>query len=203
MIKMIKKNLIIFGFSILLTACNFSPVNRMNDYQNPESELIKTLLTEQDLSGIASELHWQDIIFTQDQNTADPNSSTHYEEAQSSYFGNFQNPDNSVMVFHTVDKYTSPIDKNKPAKFLLGGITSYGEVASYIPDISATGDVAAKCLVEVETFKQICDVQVKYEYIQTDINITTRNIDRQTVSKWINAIISTVEPRILSQDTGQ
>jgi hypothetical protein len=188
---------------MLLTSCNFSPVNRIADYQNPGAELIKTLLTEQDLSEIASEFHWQDIILTQNQNIADSESSTHYEEAQSSYFGNFQNSDNSVMIFHTVDKYASPIDKDKPIKFLLGGITSNGEVTSYIPDISASGDVAAKCLMEVETFKQICDVQVKYEYIQTDINITTRNIDREIASKWINAIISIVEPRILSQDTGQ
>jgi hypothetical protein len=201
--KMIKKILMIFGFSILLTSCKFSPVNRIVDYQNPKSELIKTLLTEQELSEISRELHWEDVIINQDQNILDPITSVYYEEAQSSYFGDFQNSDHSTMIFHTVDKYDSPIDKNKPTNFLFGGILKPGNATSYIPEISASGDVAAKCMMQMDNLRQICDVHIKYQYIETGINITTHDIEREIMAGWLNAIIAIVEPRILSQDTMQ
>jgi hypothetical protein len=200
---MIKKLLIIFGLSILLTSCKLNPVNRTIDYQNPNSELIKALLTEQEVSYISSEFSWYDIFFTQQQDMLDPDTSSRYEEVQSSYFGTFQNSDHSVMIFHTVHKYDSHIDKNKPTEFLLGGITTYRAVTSYIPDISASGVVVSKCSVEVETTKQICDVHVRYQYIESNVNITTYNLGKETIVEWLNAIVSTVEPRIMAQDLGE
>jgi hypothetical protein len=200
---MIKKLLIIFGLSILLTSCKLNPVNRTIDYQNPNSELIKALLTEQEVSYISSEFRWYDIFFTQQQDMLDTDTSSRYEEAQSSYFGTFQNSDHSVMIFHTLHKYGTPIDKDKSTEFLLGGITTYGAVTSYIPDISASGVVVSKCSVEVETAKQICDVHVRYQYIESNVNITTYNIGKETIAEWLNAIVSIVEPRILAQDLGE
>jgi hypothetical protein len=197
---MIKKILVIFALLILLTSCRLSPVNRIVDYQHPKSELIKALLTEQELSEISGEFQWYEIIFTQDQILTDTNPSTSYEEAQSSYFGNFQNSDHSTMISHTVDKYGSPIDKNKPTDFLFGGILKPGNATSYIPEISASGDVAAKCMIQVDNLRQICDVHIQYQYIETGINITTHDVEKEIMADWLNAIIAIVEPRILSQD---
>lgn len=200
---MVKKSLIIWCLSILLTSCKLDPVNRTINYQNPNSELINALLTEQEVSDISSEFSWYDVYFTQQQDRLDLDTSSRYEEVQSAYFGTFQNSDHSVMIFHTIHKYDAPIDKDKPTEFLLGGITTLGAITSYVPDISASGVVASKCSVEVETGKQICDVHVKYRYVESGVNITAYNIGQETMAEWLNAIISTVEPRIMAQDLGE
>jgi hypothetical protein len=198
---MIKKNLVIFVLLILLTSCrlNFKPVNRIIEYDNPKSELIKALLTEKEVSAISDEFSWDEIMFTQRQ-YLDPDTSSPYEQVQSSYSGNFQNSGNSVMIYHTINKYPSPIDKNKPTKYILGNIFTFNAITSYIPDISASGVVASKCSVDVKEAKQVCDVQLKHNYINSYINITTYNIGKETVSKWLNAFVSVVEPRIILQD---
>lgn len=201
--KMFKKSLTLWSLSILLTSCMLNSVDRTITYQNPDSELIKVLLTEQEVSDISSEFTWHDVYLTQRQAGLDPDTSSRYEEAQSAYFGTFQNSDHSVMIFHTIHKYDAPIEQDKPTEFLLGGITTLGAVTSYVPDISASGVVDSKCSIEVETGKQICDVHVKYQYIESGVNITTYNIEKETMAEWLNAIISTVEPRIMAQDLGE
>jgi hypothetical protein len=69
-----------------------------------------------------------------------------------------------------------------------------------MPEVSASGVVVSKCLIEVEKAKQICDVHVKYQYSESNINITTYKIEKETMAEWLQAIISIVEPRILSKD---
>jgi hypothetical protein len=201
---MIKKILVIFGLLILSTSCrlNIHPVNRVIDYKDPKSELIKALLTEKEISNVSSDFYWRDIILTQTQ-YLDPDTSSPYENVQSAYFGNFQNSDQTVMLFHTINKYNSLIDKNKPTVFLLSGYEDLFGVTSYLPDILVSGVVASKCVVITEEAKQICDVQVKYNYIESDVNITTHNIGKEATSKWLNAIVLAVEPRIMAQDLGK
>jgi hypothetical protein len=198
---MIKKFLMIFGLLIFLTSCklNIHPAQRITDYENPKSELIKALLTEKEVSKISSDFYWHDIIFTQNQ-YLDPDASSPYENAQSAYFGNFQNSDQSVMLFHTINKYNSLIDKNRPTVFLLSGYEDLYGVTSYIPDISASGVVASKCVVITKEARQICDIHVKYNYIESDVNITTRHLGKEAIAKWLNAIVLAVEPRIIAQD---
>jgi hypothetical protein len=198
---MIKKNLAIFGLLILLTSCrlNVNPVNRIIDYENPKSELIKALFTEQEASALSDEFNWYKITFTQRQ-YVDPDTSSPYEQVQSFYSGNFQSSNYSVMIYHTIHKFDSPIDKNKPTKYILGNIVTFNIVTSYIPDISASGDVVSKCSVDVKEAKQVCDVHLKYNYIESYINITTYNIGKEAASKWLNAIVSVVEPQIMSQE---
>lgn len=199
--KMIKNIPIIFGLLILLTSCglNIHPVNRTIDYKDPKSELIKALLTEKEISNVSSDFYWHDIILTQSQ-YPDPETSSPYENVQGAYFGNYQNSDQTVMLFHTINKYNSLIDKNKPTVFLLSGYEELYGATSYLPDISASGVVASKCVVIAEEAKQVCDVHVKYNYIESDVNLTTRNIGREVISKWLNAMVLAVEPRILAQD---
>src|SRR5512138_3311655 len=140
---MIKKTLVIFGLLILLTSCRFNmhPVKRTIDYENRKSELIKALLTEKEISNISNDFYWHDIIFTQKQ-FLDPDTSSHYENVQSAFFGNFQNSDQTVMLFHSINKYDSLLDKNRPTEFLLSGYEDLYGVTNYIPDISASGVVA-------------------------------------------------------------
>jgi hypothetical protein len=196
--QMIKKNLMIMGLLILLTSCglNTHPVKRMTDYKDPKSELIKALITEAEISNISSDFSWDEIIFTQNQ-YPDPGTTSAYENVQGSFFGNFQNSDQAVMLFHTINKYNSLLDKNKPTVFLLSG---YDDAPNYIPDISASGVMAAKCVVITKEAKQICDIHVKYNYIESAINITTYNIGKEETSKWLNAMVSAVEPQIMAQD---
>jgi hypothetical protein len=92
------------------------------------------------------------------------------------------------------------IDKNRPTVFLLSGYETLDGVTSYIPDISASGVIASKCVVITKEAKQICDIHVKYNYIESAVNITTRNIGKEATSKWLNAIVLAVEPRIMAQD---
>jgi hypothetical protein len=171
----------------------------MTEYKDPKSELIKTLLTEEQISSISSDFYWDDIFYTQNKYPESATSSP-YEYVQSSFFGTFQNSDQIVMVFHTVNKYSALIDKNKPTEFLLAGYKDPNNLISYTPDISASGVVAAKCLVLAEEGKQICDIHVRYNYIESDVNITTRNISKDIISKWLNPIVSAVEPQIMAQD---
>lgn len=201
---MIRKILVNLGLLLLLTACrlNIHPVNRTTHYEDPKSELIKALLTEKEISDVSSDFYWHDIIRTQNQ-SLDADTSSHYEKAQSAFFGNFQNPDQTVMLFHTLNKYNSLIDKNRPTLFLLSGYEDFYGVTGYIPEISASGAVVSKCVVIAKEAKQICDVHVKYNYIESDVNLTTRIIGKEVTLKWLNAIVSAVEPRIMAQDSSK
>jgi hypothetical protein len=195
---------VIVGLLILLTSCRFNirPAHRTIDYEDPKSELIKTLLTEKDISNISQDFLWHDMIFTQGQEL-DPDSSSQYENAQSAFFGSFQNSDQTVMLFHTINKYNSLIDKNKPTIFLLSGYETLTGVTTYIPDVSASGLVASKCIVIPKEAKRVCDVHVTYNYTESGINLTTRNLGDEEILDWLNTILVILEPRIIAQDVNE
>lgn len=195
---------VIVGLLILLTSCRFNihPANQTIDYEDPKSELIKALLTEKDISNISHDFSWHDMIFTQSQ-VLDPDTSSQYENAQSAFFGSFQNSDQTVMLFHTINKYSSLIDKNKPTVFLLSGYETLVGVTTYIPDISASGLVASKCIFIPKEAKRVCDVHVTYNYTESNINLTTRNVGEEKILDWLHTIIVILEPRIMAQDVNE
>jgi hypothetical protein len=200
--KTIKNLLIILGFLILLTSCKPRP-RIDNTYENPDSNLIEALLSEQELLEISNEFSWYSILSKQKQNVIDPNTSAHYELSDRMYRGYFQSSDNSVTIWHTVTKYDTSIDTKKLTSLELGGASDNGVTSTYTPDITTSGMVTSKCVTLGQT-RQVCEVDVKYDYVESNIYLSAENIyGEEILSNWLNAIVSVVEPRIVLQDFGE
>ena len=196
--------LLVLVFLILLASCKLGTRPRIkSSYQNPGSELIETLLTEQDLSEISNEFSWYSILSKQKKNVLDPDTSEYHELADIMYSGYFQNSDNSITIWHTITKYDIPIDKNKLTLLELGGALDNGVTSTYIPYIVTSGIVTSKCVTLRQT-RGVCEVDIKYNYVESNIYLSTENIyEEEILSNWLNAINSVVEPRIVSQDFGK
>ena len=196
--------LLVLGLLILLAFCKPSTLPRIkNTYQNPDSELIETLLTEQELSEISKEFAWYSILSKQKQNVLDPDTSTNYELSDRMYRGYFQNSDNSVTVWHTITKYVIPIDKNKLTLLELGGALDNGVTSTYIPNIVTSGIVTSKCVTLHQT-REICEVDIKYNYVESNIYLSTViDYEEEVLSNWLNAMVSATEPRIMLEDFGK
>jgi len=202
--KTIKTSLIILGLSILLVSCKFRSNPRVeNSYENPDSDLIETLLTEQELSEISNEFSWHSILSKQSQSVLDPDTSSYYEVSDRMYRGYFQNSDQLVTIWHTIMRYDTSIDKNKLTTLEFVGAFDNDVTSTYIPNIGTSAVATPKCITLRQT-RQICEVDVKYNYIESIIYLWTDNLDGEDIlSDWLDAIVSAVEPRIVLQDFGK
>ena len=184
----------------LLSSCQFALQPRIeNDYQNENSEIISALITSQELLEISKEFSWWSILSSQE--AVDPGSElvVAYEVASRKYKGQYKTSDNFVTIWHTIKKYKQPIDMKDFVELEFGVYKS--EIKStYVPQIKIAQPVNSQCIVLHET-GQICRVDVKYNYIESNLYIFTEQYyEEDVLSKWLNAILKDVEPRILEQD---
>ncbi len=195
------KKLLILVVVILLTSCQPS-VYVKNSYQDENSALIPLLLTKEELSEISNQFAWVSILSSQEQNVADPNTSAQNELSSRKYRGYYQTSDSYVTVWHTVTRYDIPIDTNRLIP-LVGSVSGERITSSYVPDVTSSGFVISKCVI-VYKAGQVCEVDIRYKYIESNIYISTvMDYGEKAMSNWLNVIISAVEPRIVLQDRGE
>jgi len=196
-----RTKLLVLGMAILLTSCQ-SSVYTKNNYQNENSELIPLLLTEEELSEIFNQFVWVSILSSQEQSVPDPGTSTPYELCARKYRGYYQTSESYITVWHTVTSYDVPIDTNRPIP-LVGSVSEDRITSSYVPEITSSGFVTSKCVI-VRKSGQVCEVNVQYNYVESNIYISTaKDYGEEVLSNWLNAIVSAVEPQIVSQDSGK
>ena len=193
----IGKRVLFIGFAILLVACK-PDVRINNTYQNEDSELIPLLLTEKEISEISDQFTWYSILSKQEGNVQVDTSSA-FEFSSRKFLGYYKNSDNYVTIWQTVTKYNTPNNSEEIAFLGLGGVSDKDITSTYFPDIKTLGNVVSKC-VTVREFEQICEVDIKYKYIESNLYISTTNIDKETVLNWLSTIVLVVEQRAIAQD---